>query len=85
MSERLRNELPGLRIRANCGGGSFKSQFKKADKAGARFALVLGEEERAQATVGVKDLRAEGEQVTLAQDQLAGYLKEMMSRLGGAS
>ena len=85
VSERLRNELPGLRVRTNCGGGSFKSQFKKADKAGARFALVLGEEERAQATVGVKDLRGEGEQVTLAQNQLAGYLKEMMSLLGGAS
>ena len=85
LAERLREELPGLRLRANCGGGSFKSQFKKADKAGARFALILGEQERDRCEVGVKDLRAEGEQVTLAQDQLMSYLMEAMPRLAGAS
>ena len=41
LAERLRDELPGLRLLVNAGGGSFKSQFKKADKSGARYALIL--------------------------------------------
>ncbi|MFX5141976.1 His/Gly/Thr/Pro-type tRNA ligase C-terminal domain-containing protein, partial [Acinetobacter baumannii] len=45
LAEQLRDALPALRIVYNCGGGSFKSQFRKADKSGARLALILGEEE----------------------------------------
>ncbi len=42
MAESLRDELPGLKLIANAGGGSFRSQFKKADRSGARLALVFG-------------------------------------------
>lgn len=57
LAEKLRDAHPGLRVLSNCGGGSFKSQFKKADKSGARLALVLGEDELARGEVAVKALR----------------------------
>ncbi|MGH6959652.1 MAG: histidine--tRNA ligase, partial [Dongiaceae bacterium] len=47
LAERLRDQLPGLRLQVNAGAGSFKSQLKKADKSGALYALVLGEDELA--------------------------------------
>ncbi len=76
LAEALRNALPGLRLQVNCGGGSFKSQFKKADRSGARVALILGEDELQQQQVGVKWLREQREQISLAHDQLAAFLKE---------
>lgn len=76
LAETLRNALPDLRVLVNCGGGSFKSQFKRADKSGARFALVLGEDEVKNGTVSLKWLREEHEQLSLAQDALPGFLKE---------
>ena len=57
--ESLRDKLPQLRIVQHTGGGSFKSQMKKADKSGARLALIWGEDEVASGTVGVKALRLE--------------------------
>lgn len=76
LAEQLRDALPDLRVLAHCGGGSFKSQFKKADKSGARFALVLGEDEVARGTVSVKWLREEREQQLLAQVDVVAFLKE---------
>ncbi len=76
LAEELRNTLPSLRLQVNCGGGSFKSQFKKADRSGARVALILGEDELQQQKVGVKWLREQRDQVSLAHDQLAAFLKE---------
>jgi histidyl-tRNA synthetase len=61
---------------SHCGGGSFKSQFKKADRSGARFAVVLGEAELARAVAGVKPLRGEGEQREVALDALADFLTQ---------
>jgi histidyl-tRNA synthetase len=58
--ERLRDQLPDLDIVRHAGGGSFKSQMKKADKSGARVALIWGEDEVAAQTVGVKPLRDAG-------------------------
>jgi histidyl-tRNA synthetase len=77
LAEQLREALPDLRVLLNCGGGSFKSQFKKADKSGARFALVIGQDEAAAGRVSVKWLREEREQHTLAQADLAAFLKEI--------
>ena len=57
----------------HCGGGSFKSQFKKADRSGARFALVLGEGELERGVVGVKPLREEGAQQEVALDRLPEF------------
>jgi len=41
LAEQLRDALPGLRVETNCGGGSFKSQLKRADRSGARLAVIL--------------------------------------------
>jgi histidyl-tRNA synthetase len=76
IAERLRDAVPGLRLLAHCGGGSFKSQFKKADKSGARLALILGDEELAQGTLGCKPLRGQGEQCTLDFPALVALLSE---------
>ena len=74
LSERLRDALPSLRLQVNAGAGSFKSQFKKADKSGALYALILGDDEMAAQTVGVKPLRGQGEQQNIAWDALAEHL-----------
>lgn len=74
LAERLRDLTPDLRLQCHCGGGSFKSQFKKADRSGARFALVLGEGELARGVLGVKPLRGEGEQSDLPIAELGPYL-----------
>ncbi len=62
LAEQLRSTEPQLRVEVNCGGGSFKAQFKRADKSGARLALILGDEELASRQAGLKDLRADTEQ-----------------------
>jgi histidyl-tRNA synthetase len=76
LAERLRDELPGLRLVVNCGGGSMKSQMKKADRTGARYAVILGAEEIAQGTVVFKSLRdPEEAQLTVAQADLAALMQ----------
>ncbi len=72
-AEGLRDRLPGLRMQVNCGGGSFKSQFKRADKSGAAFALVLGEDELARGVISLKPLRGQGEQQEMTQQQLEEF------------
>lgn len=75
ISEQIRENLPGINVQMNCGGGSFKSQFKKADKSGARIALVLGEDEVNQQQIAVKYLREDREQEMVPWDQLFTLLK----------
>ncbi len=79
LAERLRDALPGLRLRSNCGGGNFKAQFKKADKSGATLALVLGEDELQQGVVGVKSLRDHTAQQSVQQSELVAYLKSALA------
>jgi histidyl-tRNA synthetase len=79
LAEQLRDRLPGLRLQVNCGGGSFKSQFKKADKSGARFALILGDDEWAQGKLALKPLREEGEQCSLSRDELVEFLTGLLA------
>ena len=75
--QKLRDSLPALRLTVNAGGGSFKSQFKKADRSGSELALILGEEELAQGIVAIKYLRdSAAEQTTVAADELAGWLAQ---------
>jgi histidyl-tRNA synthetase len=76
LADQLRQQHCGLRIQSHCGGGSFKSQMKKADKSGARYALLIGEQELQDRTVVVKDLRGVEEQTTLAMADVANYLAE---------
>lgn len=74
ISEMLRDSIEGLRVEMNCGGGSFKSQFKKADKSGASFAIILGDNEVEQKVASVKFLRTEGEQQTVDWDALPAFI-----------
>lgn len=74
LAEQLRDNLSQLRVEANCGGGSFKSQFKRADRSGAQIALILGDDEIDQQQVGIKYLREDKQQATVAQAELAGFL-----------
>ncbi|WP_268898614.1 histidine--tRNA ligase [Halopseudomonas xiamenensis] len=78
LAEQLRDALPGIRLVVHCGGGSFKSQFKKADKSGALYALILGEEEAAAGQVGLKPLRGDGEQLNLAWDAVPQQLRSLL-------
>jgi histidyl-tRNA synthetase len=72
--EGLRDVLPALRIVQHAGGGSFKSQMKKADKSGARVALIWGEDEVAAGSVTLKILRGHSQQQSLPQTELASAL-----------
>jgi histidyl-tRNA synthetase len=78
LAEQLRTALPNLKLILNCGGGSFKSQFKRADKSGAVVALILGDDEVRDQVVGVKSLRTEKEQITLHQSELISYLQKLI-------
>lgn len=75
LAEALRDSLPNLRLVTHCGGGNFKNQFKRADKSGARFALVLGEDEIAQGQVTLKYLREEQPQMRLTETEMIDYFK----------
>ena len=74
VAERLRDAVPGLRLLHHCGGGSLKSQLKRADRSGAALALILGEEEAASATLTLKHLREERPQERLPLDRIAALL-----------
>ena len=76
LAEQLRDALPSLRLVVHAGGGSFNSQFKKADKSGALYALVLGEDEVAAQQIGFKPLRSGEEQETLSWQDVPARLAE---------
>ncbi|NQZ53822.1 MAG: histidine--tRNA ligase [Piscirickettsiaceae bacterium] len=75
LAENLRDAIPNLKLITHCGGGSFKNQFKRADRSGARWTLILGDDEISQQVIGVKTM-ATGEQETIAWDAVANYLKQ---------
>ncbi|WP_340607871.1 histidine--tRNA ligase [Xenorhabdus bharatensis] len=77
LAEKIRDELPELRLMTNHGGGNFKKQLGRAGKHGAKIALLLGEDEISTGNVTVKDLR-NGEQQTLPQQTIAARLSELL-------
>ncbi|HHQ4310222.1 TPA: histidine--tRNA ligase [Serratia fonticola] len=77
LAEQVRDAAPQIKLMTNYGGGNFKKQITRADKWGARIALILGENEVAAQQVVVKDLRS-GEQETLAQSEVAARLALML-------
>jgi histidyl-tRNA synthetase len=79
ISEMLRDALPEFNVQMNCGGGSFKSQFKKADKSGAVYAVVLGADEIAKKSAVIKPLRSDEEQEVVIWSELANYLKQKLN------
>lgn len=76
LAETLRDTHPKLRLLINAGGGSFKSQLKRADKSGAAYAFILGETEVAEQTIVVKPLLENTEQSTLTMEQLSEYIEQ---------
>tara|TARA_B110000444_G_C18808222_1_gene581126 strand:+ start:113 stop:1378 length:1266 start_codon:yes stop_codon:yes gene_type:complete len=84
IAESLRNQIPTLKMIVHCGGGSFKSQMKKANKSGASYALILGNQEVENGTVGFKPLRIEdksgipqeGQQQTVAVAELSKFFEQ---------
>ncbi len=84
LAEFLRDHLPGLRLACNLGGGSFKAQFKRADRSGAAYALVLGEEEVQQGRCQIKDLRGDQPQQSLAREELPARLARLLPDLAPA-
>lgn len=76
VAEALRDNIDGLRVVLHCGGGGFKSQFKKADKSDAEFAVIIGEEEAEQRQVSLKPLRQQGEQKNMQLDELIAELQQ---------
>ena len=76
MVEKLRDARPDLKMEMNCGGGSFKTQMKRADKSGAMVAIILGEAEIAEKKVGIKPLREETEQYSAAWAELEDVLTQ---------
>jgi len=78
LAETLRDQLAGLRLEVNCGGGSFKAQMKRADRSGAAVALILGDNELERGVAGLKDLRGAAEQEEVTWDALAGRLRGLI-------
>jgi histidyl-tRNA synthetase len=79
-AEKIRDGIPGVRVELNLGGGSFKSQMKRADKSGAALAVVLGEDEVARREAGVKPLRTGDEQIAVSLDTLTETLAGRLGR-----
>lgn len=79
LAEQLRTDNPQLRVLTHCGGGSFKSQLRRADRSGAQVALIIGADEAASNSVTVKPLREHNEQTTVPQTQVAAELAKHLA------
>jgi len=80
IAEQLRDEVTGIKVELNLGGGSFKSQLKRADKSNAAFALILGEQEIAEKRAGLKPLRSTEDQSSVAFDELPATLAGLLRK-----
>ena len=79
LAENLRDELRGLRVLCLCGSGSLKTQMKRADRSGARVALILGSEELESDTITLKPLRGQDEQRRVPRAALMGVLTSVLA------
>jgi len=82
LAEQWRNEISGLKLQVNCGGGSIKSQMKKADKSGAGLAFILGDDELEKNVITVKFLREKKEQEVIKLSQITDYLRKNIELIG---
>jgi len=80
IAEDLRDKVTGIQVELNLGGGSFKSQLKRADKSNAEYALILGEQEIADGRIGLKPLRSTEDQSSIAIIELADTLARLKER-----
>ncbi|MFK8026729.1 MAG: histidine--tRNA ligase [Gammaproteobacteria bacterium] len=72
---KIRQQLPDCAIQMNCGGGSIKAQMKRADRSGARLALIVGEDEVNHQQIAVKHLQEKQPQQVLSENELLQLLK----------
>lgn len=79
LAEQLRSADEQLRILTHCGGGSFRSQLRRADRSGAKVALILGANEIEQGTATLKNLRDDGEQTTVAQQEILQHIAKLLA------
>ena len=84
LAEAIRDAVPGIKLQVNCGGGSFKSQFKKADKSGAEYAIIVGDDEVRNEVVSIKSLRTEQPQQTLPQAEILAILNTLRAHPAAA-
>ena len=79
LAEGWRDELAGVRVAVHLGGGSFKSQLKRADKSGAELAVIIGDDEAARGTAAIKPLRSERQQEECAWPAVPARVRAMLS------
>jgi histidyl-tRNA synthetase len=79
LAEELRDALNDIAVVCNAGGGNIRSQLKRADRSGARLALIMGEEECASGTIAIKPLRSDEPQQSCEQDELVKRLQQLMA------
>ena len=75
-AQALRVRMPGLRVRMHAGGGGLSAQFRRADRSGARWAMIVGEDEIAQNRVSLKWLRADRPQTIAPMDEVAAMIRD---------
>jgi histidyl-tRNA synthetase len=85
VAEQLRDAWPALRLQVNLGGGNFKAQFRRADKSGAQYALVVGDDEAARGVVALKALRREQTQEECTIDRISERLGSLLGLKGGSA
>jgi histidyl-tRNA synthetase len=80
LAERLRDGLPALRLHVHMGGGSLKSQLRRADRSGATLAIIQGSEEIAAGEVAIKDLRGDATHRRVPSDALEDTLSPLCAQ-----
>ena len=80
LAEELRDAVAGIRVELNLGGGSFKSQMKRADNSNAEYALILGERELSEGRVGLKPMHTREEQTSIGLDDVASTLARKLDK-----
>ena len=74
LADKIRQQQPQLRVQTHCGGGSYKSQMKKAQNSSARFVILLEDDDVQAKRVRIKPLMEEGEQAELNNDEISSWL-----------
>jgi histidyl-tRNA synthetase len=85
VAEELRNRIDGIRVELNLGAGNFKTQLKRADRSNAEYALILGEQEMAEQRIGLKPLRSDEDQSSIALAELATVLAEKFGKVAASA
>lgn len=75
-AQALRVRVPGLSVRMHAGGGRLSAQFRRADRSGAHWAMIVGEDEIAENRVSLKWLRADRPQVNASMDEVAAMIRD---------